>query len=74
MNNISKSIWRLRGQIHEKQKLIDDHIKMGGWNDEWRAKEFQELNTFYDSYHALIFAEDCIKDLKLELKQKEQTK
>ena len=72
MNNIPKSIWRLRGQIHEKQKLIDDHIKMGGWNDEWRAKEFQELNTFYDAYHALLFAEDCIKDLKLELKKEQK--
>lgn len=64
--NISKSIWRLKGQIYEKQKLIDDHIKMGGWNNEWRAKEFQELNTFYDAYHALLSAEDIIKDLKME--------
>ena len=69
MNNIPKSIWRLRGQIYEKQKLIDDHIKMGGWNDEWRAKEFQELNTYYDAYHALFFAEDCIKDLHIQLKE-----
>lgn len=64
--NISKSIWRLKGQIYEKQKLIDDHIKMGGWNDEWRVKEFQELVTFYDAYHALLSAEDIIKDLKME--------
>lgn len=64
--NISKSILRLKGQIYEKQKLIDDHIKMGGWNNEWRAKEFQELNTFYDAYHALLSAEDTIKDLKME--------
>ena len=64
--NIAKSIWRLKGQIYEKQKLIDDHIKMGGWNNEWRAKEFQELNTFYDAYHALLSAEDTIKDLKME--------
>ena len=67
MNNISKSIWRLRGQIHEKQKLIDDHIKMGGWNDEWRAKEYKELNTFYDAYYALLSADDTIKDLKVEM-------
>ena len=64
--NIAKSILRLKGQIYEKQKLIDDHIKMGGWNNEWRAKEFQELNTFYDAYHALLSAEDTIKDLKME--------
>ena len=69
MNNLPKSIWRLRGQIHEKQKLIDDHIKMGGWNDEWRAKEFQELNTFYDAYYALLAADDTIKDLKSESKK-----
>ena len=63
--NIAKSIWRLKGQIYEKQKLIDDHIKMGGWNNEWRAKEFQELNTFYDAYYALLSADDIIKDLKI---------
>ena len=50
--NISKSIWRLKGQIYEKQKLIDEHIKMGGWNN--------------DAYHALLSAEDTIKDLKME--------
>jgi len=72
MNNLPKSILRLKSQIYEKQKLIDDHIKMGGWNNEWRAKEFQELNTFYDAYHALLFAEDWIKDLKLELKQEQK--
>ena len=71
--NIAKSIWRLKVQIHEKQKLIDDHIKMGGWNNEWRAKEFQELNTFYDAYHALLAADDTIKDLKSE-SNKEQIK
>ena len=71
--NIAKSIWRLKGQIYEKQKLIDDHVKMAGWNNEWRAKEFQELNTFYDAYHALLAADDTIKDLKLESK-KEQSK
>jgi len=69
MNNLPKSILRLKSQIYEKQKLIDDHIKMGGWNNEWRAKEFQELNTFYDAYHALLFAEDCIKDLHIQLKE-----
>ena len=72
--NFAKSILRLKVQIYEKQKIIDENVSIGGWNDEWRAKEFQELNTFYDAYHALFFAEDCIKDLKLELKQKEQTK
>tara|TARA_R100001015_G_C4582874_1_gene139143 strand:+ start:479 stop:685 length:207 start_codon:yes stop_codon:yes gene_type:complete len=64
--NIAKSILRLKGQIYEKQKLIDEHIQYGSWNDEWRAKEFQELNTFYDAYHALLSAEDTIKDLKME--------
>jgi len=67
--NIAKSILRLKGQIYEKQKLIDDHIKMGGWNNEWRAKEFQELNTFYDAYYALLAADDTIKDLKSEFKK-----
>ena len=65
--NIKNSILRLKVQIYEKQKLIDDHIKMGGWNNEWRAKEFQELNTFYDAYYALLFADDTIKDLKVEI-------
>ena len=63
--NIQKSILRLKEQIYEKQKLIDDHIKMGGWNDEWRAKEYKELNTFYDAYYALLSADDTIKDLKV---------
>tara|TARA_A100000172_G_scaffold45130_1_gene27846 strand:+ start:209 stop:421 length:213 start_codon:yes stop_codon:yes gene_type:complete len=67
--NIAKSILRLKVQIYEKQKLIDEHIQYGSWNDEWRAKEFQELNTFYDAYHALLAAEDTIKDLKLESKK-----
>tara|TARA_R100001224_G_C3972249_1_gene132922 strand:+ start:200 stop:418 length:219 start_codon:yes stop_codon:yes gene_type:complete len=71
--NIAKSICRLKSQIYEKQKLIDEHIQYGSWNDEWRAKEFQELNTFYDAYHALLAADDTIKDLKLESK-KEQNK
>ena len=64
--NIQKSIHRLKVQIYEKQKLIDDHIKMGGWNNEWRAKEFQELNTFYDAYYALLSADDTIKDFKIQ--------
>ena len=64
--NIAKSIWRLKGQIYEKQKLIDDHTSMGSWNNEWRAKEFQELNTFYDAYYALLSADDIIKDLKIQ--------
>jgi len=42
---------------------------MGGWNNEWRAKEFQELNTFYDAYYALLAADDTIKDLKSEFKK-----
>ena len=64
--NIQKSILRLKEQIYEKQKLIDEHIKYGSWNDEWRAKEFQELNTFYDAYYALLSANDIIKDLKIQ--------
>ena len=64
--NIQKSILRLKVQIYEKQKLIDDHVKMAGWNDEWRAKEFQELNTFYDAYYALLSADVIIKDLKIQ--------
>ena len=67
--NIAKSILRLKGQIYEKQKLIDEHIQYGSWNDEWRAKEFQELNTFYDAYYALLAADDTIKDLKSEFKK-----
>ena len=65
--NIQKSILRLKEQIYEKQKLIDEHIKYGSWNDEWRAKEFQELNIFYDAYYALLSADDTIKDLKIQL-------
>ena len=67
--NIAKSILRLKSQIYEKQKLIDEHIQYGSWNDEWRAKEFQELNTFYDAYYALLAADDTIKDLKSESKK-----
>ena len=37
---------------------------MGGWNTEWRAKEFQELNSFYDAYFALMEANDFIDDLQ----------
>ena len=40
---------------------------MGGWNYELRAKEYKELNTFYDAYYALLFADDTIKDLKVEM-------
>ena len=64
--NLAKSILRLKAQIYEKQKIIDENVSMGGWNVEWRAKEYKELNTFYDAYHALLSADDTIKDTKIQ--------
>ena len=65
--NLAKSILRLKVQIYEKQKIIDENVSMGGWNYEWRAKEYKELNTIYEAYYALLFADDTIKDLKVEM-------
>ena len=65
--NLAKSISRLKVEIYEKQKIIDEYVRMGGQNDEWRAKEHKELNTFYDAYYALLSADDTIKDLKVEM-------
>ena len=66
MKVLSKTILRLKSQIYEKQKIIDENVRMGGWNTEWRAKEFEELNSFYDAYFALIEANDFIDDLQKE--------
>ena len=68
MKVLSKTILRLKSQIYEKQKIIDENVRMGGWNTEWRAKEFEELNSFYDAYFALIEANDFIDDLQKEKK------
>ena len=68
MKIIAKTILRLKSQIYEKQKVIDENVRMGGWNTEWRAKEFQELNSFYDAYFTLIQANDFIDDLQKEKK------
>jgi len=71
MKLLSKAIFRLKAQIHEKKNIIDEHVSVGGWNDEWRAKEYKELNTFYDAYFSLLEAHDFIEDQK---KQKEEQK
>ena len=61
MTPIEQTIHRLKVQIHEKTKIIDENVSMGGWNDEWRAKEYKELNTFYDALHTLLNLEEKAK-------------
>ena len=48
MTFLEKTINKLKAQIHEKEKIIDENVNMGGWNYEKRAKEYKELNTLYN--------------------------
>ena len=61
MTFLEKTIDKLKAQIHEKEKIIDENVSMGGWNDEWRAKEYKELNTFYDALYTLSNLEEKAK-------------
>ena len=61
MTHLEKTIHKLKAQIHEKEKIIDENVGMGGWNDEWRAKEYKELNTFYDALYTLSNLEEKAK-------------
>jgi len=63
---LANTILALKKAIYEKKKQIEIHDHPLGWNDETRVREFRELNIFYESYYALLEADDCIKDLKLE--------
>jgi len=65
----TETIFALKNQIFEKKKQIKIHDHPLGWNDETRAREYQELNTFYDAYFALLEAQNFIIDLKKELKK-----
>ena len=61
MTFLEKAIHKLKAQIHEKEKIIDENVSMGGWNYEWRAKEYKELNTFYNVLYLLLNLEEKAK-------------
>ena len=61
MTHLEKTIHKLKAQIHEKEKIIDENVGMGGWNEEWRAKEYKELNTFYNVLYLLLNLEEKAK-------------
>ena len=58
------TILALKNQIHEKKEQIKIHDHPLGWNDETRAREYRELNVFYDAYFALLEAYELIDDSK----------
>lgn len=67
--NLSNTIWELHIVITDKRKHIKDKKLLEQWNLETEAREYRELCTLYEAHNSLLFAEDAIKDLHLELKK-----
>ena len=58
LENLMADLYKV---IIAKKKAIKQNDHALGWNDEWRAKEYKELNTFYDALYTLSNLEEKAK-------------
>jgi len=67
--NLATTIWELHKVISDKRKHIKDKKLLEQWDLETQAREYRELCTLYEAHNSLLFAEDAIADLHMELKK-----